>query len=661
MVWGCVHTPRRRERLVADAASTTRWAMWSGRSMVIIAAIALGAIGAHLVMRFGLGIERPVRDIPLWCALVIGGVPLVGQLAVKAARGEFGSDLLAGISIVTATILDEHLAGVLVVLMLSGGESLERFAVRRASSVLRALASRMPTIAHRRGRASVEDVPLADVRVGDVVTVFPHEIAPVDGIVVEGRGSMDESFLTGEPFRMSKAPGAEVISGAINGASPLTIRTTRPAADSRYAKIMRVMQETEENRPRLRRLGDTLGAWYTPLALAIAAAAWAMSGDSTRFLAVLVVATPCPLLIGIPVAIIGAISLSARRGIVIKNPIVLEQASTCRTVIFDKTGTLTYGRPRLADQVLGPGAVGLDAPGVLRLVAALERYSKHPLARAVEAAAKAEAIEPPEATEVSEPPGRGLRGVVEGREIRITSRGALATEDPPVRGADALPPHAGGLECFVVIDGAFAAAYRFRDEPRAEGAAFVRHLGPRHRVSRVMIVSGDRASEVRYLADQMGIAEVHAEKHPEEKVEIVRAETARGRTIYVGDGINDAPALMAATVGVAIGQHSDITTEAAGAVILDSSLHRVDEFIHISARMRRIALQTAVGGMALSVAGMGFAAAGMLAPVAGAVAQEIIDVLAVLNALRAGVAPRSLIDYDVPSSRGDGVAADSAV
>jgi heavy metal translocating P-type ATPase len=629
--------------------------------MMVIAAIALLAIGAHLVLRFGMGMDRPGRDIPLWIALVLGGVPLVVQLAIKAVRGEFGSDLLAGISIVTATILDEHLAGVLVVLMLSGGETLERFAVRRASSVLRALASRMPTIAHRRTDSSVEDVPLSEVRVGDILTLFPHEIVPVDGIVVEGRGSMDESFLTGEPFLMSKAPGAEVISGAINGATPVTIRTTRPAADSRYAKIMRVMRETEENRPKMRRLGDTLGAYYTPLAVAIAAAAWALSGESGRFLAVLVVATPCPLLIGIPVAIIGSISLSARRGIVIKNPVVLEQASTCRTVIFDKTGTLTYGRPRLSDQVLGPGAAGLDAPGVLRLVAALERYSKHPLARAIEAAAGAEGIDPPEATAVSEPPGTGLRGVVEGREIRITSRGALAAGDPPVRGADAVPPHAGGLECFVVIDGAFAAAYRFRDEPRAEGAAFIRHLGPRHRISRVMIVSGDRESEVRYLADQMGIEEVYAEKHPEEKVEIVRAETGRARTIYVGDGINDAPALMAATVGVAIGQHSDITTEAAGAVILDSSLHRVDEFIHISARMRRIALQTAVGGMALSLAGMGFAAAGMLTPVAGAIAQEIIDVLAVLNALRAGVAPKSLIDYDAPASIGNGVAVEAPV
>ena len=636
---------------MSDTTGSTEWSRWAARGMVAIASLALAAIIAHLVLRYAMGATEPVYDAPLWAALVLGGAPLVVELGRKAIRLEFGSDLLAGISIVTAAILGEYLAGVIVVLMLSGGETLESYAVRSASSVLRALAQRMPSIAHKRAATGLVDVPIAEIVIGDELELFPHEICPVDGVVVEGRGSMDESFLTGEPFRMSKAPGAEVISGAVNGDAALTIRATRPASDSRYAKIMRVMRATEENRPRMRRIGDTLGAYYTPVAVAIALGAWLITGSSTRFLSVLVVATPCPLLIAIPVAIIGAISLSARRGIVVRDPSVLEQITTCRTAIFDKTGTLTYGQPRLTEQVAATGFSAMPAPEVLALVAGVERYSKHPLARAIVEAAEREGAARVEAAEITEPPGQGLRGTVGGHAVRITSRGAVLRASPPVAGVEALPPHGGGLECVIVIDGALAALYRFRDEPRAEGAAFVHHLGPKHGIRRILIVSGDRESEVRYLAERIGITEIHAQKSPEEKVDIVRAATARARTLYVGDGINDAPALMAATVGLAIGQHSEITTEAAGAVILDSSLRRVDELMHIGARMRRIVLQSAVGGMALSVVGMGLASVGLLTPVAGAIAQEVIDVLAVLNALRAAIPPKHLIDYDPPQAR----------
>jgi cation transport ATPase len=377
----------------------------------------------------------------------------------------------------------------------------------------------------------------------------------------------------------------------------------------------------------------------------IALVAWGVSGQSSRFLAVLVVATPCPLLIAIPVAIIGAISLCARRGIIVKNPIVLETIATCRTAIFDKTGTLTYGRPRLTDQIVVPG---IDAALVLGLVASLERYSKHPLAHAILASAEAAGIPLQEVAEISEPPGHGIRGTVGGHTVRIRSRGALAKV--PVEGADQIPAHAGGLECFVVIDDRYAAAYRFRDEPRVEGVSFIKHLNPRHGFNRLMIVSGDRESEVRYLAERIGISEVYAQKTPEEKVTIVRAETLNARTLYVGDGINDAPALMSATVGVAIGQNSDITTESAGVVIMDSSLEKVDEFMHISGRMRRIALQSAIGGMALSVLGMILASGGLLTPVAGAVFQEVIDVFAVLNTLRVPIRPKQLTDFG-PTAR----------
>ncbi len=353
----------------------------------------------------------------------------------------------------------------------------------------------------------------------------------------------------------------------------------------------------------------------------------------------LVIATPCPLLIAIPIAIIGSISLCARRAIIVKSPVALERIAECRTAIFDKTGTLTYGAPKLTEQLVAPGFAQKE---VLTLVAGLERYSKHPLAHAILAAAKADGIPLPEAAEVSEPPGQGLRGTVSGRQVQVTSRGRLGAQQ--VAGLDQLPPVAGGLECVVTIDQRYAAALRFRDAPRAESRSFVSHLGPKHQFSRVLIVSGDRESEVRYLAEQVGITDVYAEKSPEEKLAIVREETAAAKTLYVGDGINDAPAMMAATVGMAIGQNSDVTAEAAGVVVMDNSLEKVDEFMHISRRMRVIALQSAVGGMALSVIGMVFAAGGHLSPVSGAITQEVIDVLAVLNALRAAFPPQVIHD-----------------
>jgi heavy metal translocating P-type ATPase len=582
----------------------------------------------------------PLHELPLIAALLFGGVPLVLGLLGKLLRGEFGSDLLAGISIVTSVLLHEHLAGTLVVLMLSGGEALEAYAVRQASSVLAALAKRVPSGAHRKEGGGVTDVPLDRVAVGDVLVVFPHEICPVDGTVVEGHGSMDEAYLTGEPYRMAKTPGSEVLSGAVNGDTALTIRADRRAIDSRYAKIMQVMRDSEQHRPRLRRLGDKLGALYTPLAVGLALLAWALSGEPVRFLAVLVVATPCPLLIAIPVAIIGSISLAARRGIIIKDPAVLETIDTCRTALFDKTGTLTYGRPQLTGLHLAPGFAERE---ILALIASLERYSKHPLAGAVLEAARAAGAPLTNADRVSERPGEGLRGTVAGRSLQVTSRAKLAAQDPGA--AAQLPPTGGGLECVLLIDGRYAATLSFRDQPRADGASFIRHLRPRHGFERVLLVSGDRESEVRYLADLVGIPEVHAGQTPEQKVERVRAETRRARTVFLGDGINDAPALTAATVGIAFGRNSDITAEAAGAVILESSLAKVDELLHVSRRMRRIALQSAVGGMALSLVGMLLAALGLLPPVAGAVAQEVIDVLAVANALRAAVPPRTLSDY----------------
>ncbi|MEQ8770530.1 MAG: heavy metal translocating P-type ATPase [Phycisphaerales bacterium] len=606
---------------------------------IAIAVLAIVAIIAHLILRWGTDAEQSLVRLPLWIGLIVGGAPLVFELLAKALKREFGSDLLAGMSIVTALLLDELLAGVFVVLMLSGGEALEHYAVGRASSVLKALAKRVPSVAHVRRNGRTKDIRIDEVQIGDRVVIHPHEIVPVDGTVVEGHAVMDESFLTGEPYMMSKAPGSLVISGAINGQSAVTIQATALAKDSRYAKIMTVMEESAQRRPKMRRLGDQLGAWYTPLAVALALGAWLVSGDPVRFLAVLVVATPCPLLIAIPTAIIGSVSLAAKRGIIVKDPATLETIDTCRTIIFDKTGTLTYGTPTLTEIL---PAEGQDPDRVLALVAAVERYSKHPLAGAIVRRAERESLPHHEPREIAEPRGEGLRGIVDGVEVLVTDRRRTLESQPDAP----LPELAAGLECVVMLDGQYAATFRLRDEPRADSRAFIEHLTTKHQFDRVMLVSGDRQSEAAYLAEKVGIPIVLAERTPEQKVEIVREESAKARTCFVGDGINDAPALSLATVGIAFGQGSDITTEAAGVVVLDTTLERVDEFFHISRRLRRIALQSAVGGMALSIVGMLIAAAGYLPPVAGAITQEVIDVFAVANALRVAIRPKSLTDIE---------------
>ncbi len=602
-----------------------------------IAILAIAGIIAYLILRYIFTDFQAYANYPLYIVFVFGGGPLVYDLLRKLFSFNFSSDLLAGISIVTSVILGQYLAGALVILMLSGGESLERYAVRTASKGLEALAERVPTIAHRRKNGEVEDIPTGDVSVGDIITIFPHEICPVDGVVIEGHGVMDEAYLTGEPFLIDKAPGTEVISGAINGDVSLTIKATKPAIDSRYAKIMQVMKESEQKRPRIRRLADQLGAWYTPLAIFIALAAWFVSGESIRFLAVMVIATPCPLLLAIPVAIIGSISLSARRGILIKNPVVLEQITECQTMIFDKTGTLTYGKPALTDQII---LDQLPPREILKLVASLERYSKHPLAGAILDKAQEEKIQLVDAKEVNEPKGKGLKGIVGGHEIIITSRkklGELGLENKTL-------PAGTGLECLILVDGKLEALFRFRDTPRKESKSFVQHLISKHRFKEVMIVSGDREEEVRYLANAVGISDIYASQSPEEKVSIVEREVQKRKTAFLGDGINDAPALVVATVGIALGGNSDITAEAAGAVIMDNTLSKVDEFIHISARMRKIALQSAILGMMLSMVGMIIAAFGYLTPVAGAILQEIIDVISISNALRTLKKPSLLTD-----------------
>lgn len=621
---------------------TQAWSRWR---TTLIAILALLCILAYLAIQyFQLANWGLIPNWPLWIALLVGGIPLVSELFLGALKFKFGADLLGGISIIVSILLGEYLAGAIIVLMLSGGEALESYALSNASSVLSALAKRLPAVAHRRradkpDSTDIETVPLAELRVGDAVVVYPHDVAPIDGLVIEGHSVMDESYLTGEPFKITKTKGSNVISGAVNGDGVLVIEATHVASDSRYARIMEVMQESQQTRPQMRRLGDQLGAWFTPVALLVATIAWALSNDPSRFLSVLVVATPCPLLLAIPIAILGSISLCASRSIIVKNPVALEQVPSVRTAIFDKTGTLTYGEPTLTKQVVAPN---YQANRILSLVASIERYSKHPLANAILKAAELEHLPTLPANSVSEEPGKGLTGFVDGHRITVTSR-KKALENQ-ASGLNNMPQTSSGLECVILLDGTYVATYQMHDAPRADSKAFVNHLAGNHRITKTMIVSGDRESEVKYLAEQVGIGTVLSQQSPEQKLEIVRAETKQAKTLYVGDGINDAPAMMAASVGVAIGQGSDVTAQAADVVVMDNKLAKVDEFMHIGRRMRTIVLQSALGGMALSILAMLAACFGLLNPVSGAIFQEVVDVLAVLNALRAAWPPKLLSD-----------------
>lgn len=582
-----------------------------------------------------------LRSIILLCAVILTGIPLSIELVWQMVRGNFSVDILAFLSIVSAIALRQYWVAAIVILMLSGGKALEEYSTRRASSVLRALARRMPQIAHRiASEDRLEDVSIDAVAVGDKLAIYPHELCPVDGVVIDGLGTMDESYLTGEPFLIAKAPGATVLSGSINGDAALRIQATNVASESRYAKIVEVLHASEENRPRIRRLGDRLGTWYAPGAIAIAALSWWLSGDPVRFLAVLVIATPCPLLLAIPVAIIGAVSVAARRGIVVKDPSILEKLDSCKTLIVDKTGTLTYGKPSLRDVV---AAGRWTRRQLIQLAASLEKFSKHPLSSAILQAAEDERIPLINPRDVSESPGHGLMGDIDGLRITLTGRGKI-----PASMQDQLADVEPGLECVMLINNQLAGLMRFHDQPRGESKPFLSHVESHHGIEQTVLLSGDRQAEVSFFAAGMGIEHVHGGKSPEEKVAIVRELTSRRKTLYLGDGINDAPAMMNATVGIALGVNSDITSEAAGAVILQSSLASVDELIHIGQRMRRIAMTSAIGGMLLSVIGMGAGALGFLAPIEGAILQEVIDLLSILNSLRMILPAKQIGDFTVP-------------
>jgi len=605
-------------------------------------ALAFLAVGA--IVRFTSG---PSNADAVWMTgLVVTGAPVVWRTLRRFASGHFATDLVATLAVTTSVILLEPLAGLVIVLMQTGGEALEHYAEGRASAAVRALEEEAPRIAHRfpNGEAplvggATDDVGVAVVAVGDHLLVRPGEMVPCDAVVVAGSSSVDTSRLTGEPMPVRAHAGVALSSGSVNLEGALVARATATAGASQYARIVELVRSAQSTKAPLQRLADRYAAWFTPVTLLACAVTYVASGDVERVLAVLVVATPCPLILATPIAIIGGVNRAARRLIVVKHGGAFEQLAGVTAVVFDKTGTLTVGTPMVSGVMPVAGFSHVD---VLRLAASVERASGHPLARSVVDAAEQRGLELQTAAEVHESPGRGVSGMVNGWRVSVGARDFVAgCVDAPQGTPLADVADREGLRAHVAIDGKFAGVIEFADElrpglPQMFGA--LRDAG----VRRCVLLSGDSVAHTSAMAMRVGVTEARGGLLPSDKLDVVAGLVRDGeRVLMVGDGTNDAPALSAATVGVALAGHGGgITAEAADVVILNDDLTRVVEAIRISRRTVRIARQSIWTGLGLSAAAMLVAAAGYIPPPIGALLQEAIDVAVILNALRTSRQPR---------------------
>ncbi len=591
---------------------------------------AAAAILSGLVLRAG---PLAAWARPAWLAgLVLLGLPLIWRTVRGALRGRFAADLVASLAIGTALALGDPLPGLIVVLMQTGGEALEAYAAGRASRAVAALEAEAPRLANRLRGGAVETVPVDRVRPGDRLLVRPGELLPCDARVLEGYSHVDTARLTGEPVPVGAEPGTVLLSGSQNLEGPLTVEATALASESQYARIVQLVRDAEASKSPLQRLADRYAVWFTPLTLLVCAAGWLASRDPARILAVLVVATPCPLILAAPVAMIGGINRAARRSVILRHGEALERLGSVTAAVLDKTGTLTIGRP--AVRAVLPVAPW-EEDEVLALAAAADLGSGHLMARSVVDEASARGLPLPPATGVAESPGQGVTGRVAGHEVVLGSREFVLSRHPSL--AAAWPPTAApGLRAWVALDGAPAAVIEFADRLRPEAARLVEALRAQG-IGRVLLVTGDHRAHAEAVAAEAGIGEVHASQLPGDKVQVVeRLEAAGERVLMLGDGTNDAPALRRATVGVALAAHGGgISAEAADAVILTDDASRVAEAVAISRRTMRIARQSVWAGLGLSGAAMVAAAAGYIPPVVGAVLQEVIDVAVILNALRA--------------------------
>jgi heavy metal translocating P-type ATPase len=604
----------------------------------ILAAIALIALAVGGALHAA-GLGAAGDDV--WAATValLAAELLIEVVHTIVVDHHMGVDTIALVAMVGALALGEALVGLVVGLMFSGGAALEDFASTRARRELTALVQRVPKFARLRVGEQIERVPIEEVRAGDVVMIRTGDVIPVDGTLVSDEAVIDTSTLTGEPLPVRVGAGDAVLSGTSNAGAPFDVRAQRVASDSAYAALVRLVAQAESDRPPFVRMADRYAGFFLPATLLIAAVAWAVSGDPVRALAVLVVATPCPLILAAPIAFVSGLSRTARSGVIVKGAGAIETLGHARTVLFDKTGTLTVGTPAVRDVV---GVDGTDAETVLELAASVDQASAHVLGEALVRAAIEAELSLTTPKRIHEQPGEGIEAGVAGRTVAVGSRTYLRHTGVPeseLESAIALSGHGSGeAHVLVAIDGHLAGVIVMADELRAETETIVARLraeGVRH----IALVSGDRRSVADRIGRELEVDRVYAEQTPEQKLEVVRSLRARPElrpVVMVGDGVNDAPALALADVGIAMGAAgATVSSETADAVITVDRIDRVADAVHAGRRSVRIARQSVLAGMGLSIAAMIVAAFGYLPPLAGALFQEAIDLAVILNALRA--------------------------
>jgi heavy metal translocating P-type ATPase len=594
------------------------------RYWVVTLTLGIGVVGIVLALA---GAGWLVQWLFSVYALAVAAWQAVGMVRAMA-HGRFGLDILAITAIVATVLVGEFVAALIVVLMLTGGDALEDYANRRAKRELDALLTRAPQFAHLVVDGGYQEVPVDQVKVGDALLVRPSEIVPVDGVLLSGRGAFDQASITGESIPVEKSAGDEVLSGSVNGQEAVELRATSTAASSQYQQIVALVAQAAESKAPVVRLADRYAVPFTVFSLALGALAWWLSGDAVRFAEVLVLATPCPLLIAAPVAFIGGMSRGARNSIIVKSGGVLEQLARARTAVFDKTGTLTYGAPALSEVRPQPP---FGADELLAAVASAEQYSSHVLAASFIQAARERGLELREAASAQEAATNGVVADIDGREVVVGKYAFVASHAPD---AERTPIAPGALAVYVAIGGRYAGALLASDRLRSNAAATLRELATLG-VTNTMMLTGDARETAEHIAAELGITRVRAECLPADKVAEV-AGVAERPVIMVGDGVNDAPVLAAADVGIAMGaKGATAASESADAVILVDDIHGVARAVRIGKDTVRIALQSIWLGIVVSVVLMLIAAIGFIPATAGALIQELVDLATILAALRA--------------------------